>query len=45
MPFAFVTVFFLGVVTAVSFARTGLLVAPITTHAVYNLIALARELV
>jgi len=39
-PVAFVPVFGLGVATAVSFDRTGRLIAPILAHAVYNAIVM-----
>jgi hypothetical protein len=36
-PVAVLPVFILGVVAALSYARTGLLIAPIVVHAIYNL--------
>jgi membrane protease YdiL (CAAX protease family) len=42
-PVSVVPVFVLGLFTALSYERTGLLLAPILTHAVYNAIVVALD--
>ena len=44
-PIAILPVFGLGVAAAISFRRTGLLLAPITTHVTYNLLVMAAAYV
>ncbi|HUT01644.1 MAG TPA: CPBP family intramembrane glutamic endopeptidase, partial [Phycisphaerae bacterium] len=44
-PIAILPVFGLGVAAAISFRRTGLLLAPITAHVTYNLLVMAAAYV
>ena len=43
-PISALPVFGLGIATAISFERTGLLIAPIATHVIYNGLVLAAQL-